>query len=85
MHRSGYGISREETHAAGVGSALVDKKNLYQVEGIESRYIYTSRPLDMYRQWIEKRISTVKDTEMINVSKGARIHGMKEMELEDVL
>jgi len=79
------GYPGEETHAAGVGDTLVDKKSLYKVEGIESRYIYTSRPLDMYRQWIEKRISTVRDIELINASRGARIHGMKEVKLEDIL
>lgn len=79
------GYPGERTHAAGVGSDLVDKTSLYKIEGIDSKDVYTSRPLDMYRQWIEKRISGVKGIELINVSKGARIHGMKEMKLEEAL
>lgn len=55
------------------------------MEGIETEYIYTSRTLDIYRQWIEKRIRGVRGTEFINVSKGARIHGMKEEKLERIL
>lgn len=74
-----------QTHAAGVGNTLADKSSLYKIEGIGSKFVYTSRPLDMYRQWIEKRISTVKDIEIMNASRGARIHGMKEVKLEDIL
>lgn len=73
------------THAQGVGNDLADKRSLRKVEGIENKEIYTSRTLDIYRQWIEKRIYGIKETEFINVSGGARIHGMKEEKLERVL
>lgn len=73
------------THAQGVGNNLADKRNLRKVEGIETKEIYTSRTLDIYRQWIEKRIQGITETEFINVSKGARIHGMKEEKLERIL
>lgn len=73
------------THAQGVGNDLADKRSLRKVEGIENKEIYTSRTLDIYRQWIEKRIHGIKETEFINVSGGARIHGMKEEKLERVL
>ena len=73
------------THAQGVGNDLADKRNLRKVEGIETKEIYTSRTLDLYRQWIEKRIQGITETEFINVSKGARIHGMKEEKLERIL
>ena len=43
--------------------------------------MYTSKTLDMYRSWIEKRIASEKDTEFINTSKGAKIAGMKEKSL----
>ena len=56
-----------------------------KVEGITSKYIYTSKTLDIYRRWIEKRIVGVKGTELLNASKGARIHGMKEVEAKDIL
>lgn len=79
------GYRGERTHAQGVGNSLADKRNLRKVEGIETKYIYTSKTLDIYRQWIEKRIRGVRGTEFINASRGARIHGMKEEKLERIL
>ena len=79
------GFPGEKTHAGDIGKSVTDIKNLRQVEGISSKYVYTSKPLDIYRKWIEKRIKDVKDIELINASKGARIHGMKEMNLKDCL
>jgi hypothetical protein len=79
------GYPGERTHAQGVGNDLADKRNLRQVEGIQTEYIYTSRTLDIYRQWIEKRILGIKGIEFVNISKGARIHGMKEEKLGKVL
>lgn len=79
------GYRGDRTHAQGVGNDLADKGNLRKVEGIETEYIYTSRTLDIYRRWIEKRIHGVRGIEVINVSKGARIHGMKEEKLERIL
>ncbi len=72
------GYPGEQTHAEGVGNQVSDKKHLRKVEGITSEYVYTSKTLDIYRRWIEKRIEGVKGTEFVNISKGARIHGMKE-------
>ena len=79
------GYPGERTHAAGIGSKVTDTSNMRKVEGIASKYIYTSKTLDIYRRWIEKRIIGVKGTELLNASKGARIHGMKEVEAEDIL
>ena len=59
---------------------------LRQVEDIDGNLIATSKVLDMYRQWIEKRISNVKETEFINASEGgANIKGMKNMKLMDII
>lgn len=79
------GYTGDQTHAGGIGSQIADKQNLRQVEGIQSKYIYTNKTLDIYRKWIEKRIKGIEDVELINVSGGARIHGMKEAELKDIL
>ena len=76
------GYPGEKTHAAGLGSKVANNKNMRKVEGITSEYIYTSKTLDIYRRWIEKRIAEVKGTELLNASMGARIHGMKEVEIE---
>ena len=69
----------------GVGNKVFDKKNLRKVEGVQEEYIYTSKTLDIYRRWIENRIKGVKATELINVSNGARIHGMKEKALRQFI
>lgn len=79
------GYPGERTHTAGLGKTIVDRKNLRKVEGVNSEYVYTNKPMDIYRLWIEKRIKGVKDIEFINASKGARIHGMKEDELSRYL
>lgn len=77
------GYIDERSHAFGIGASVSGYENLRKVEGINSKYIYTSKTLDIYRRWIEKRIMGEKGTEFINVSKGARIQGMKERELKE--
>lgn len=75
------GYPGEQSHVAGIGHKIVDTANMRQVEGVRQKTIPTSRSLDLYRKWIEKRIERERRTEFINASKGARIHGMKEEEL----
>lgn len=79
------GYFGERTHAAGVGHDIADKEKLRKVEGVASEFVYSSKTLDIYRTWIEDRIKNVKVVELINASKGARIHGMKEIDLKDYL
>ena len=79
------GYPGERTHAAGVGHDIADKEKLRKVEGIASEFVYSSKTLDIYRTWIEDRIKNVNVVELINASKGARIHGMKEIDLKDYL
>lgn len=79
------GFPGEKTHTGDIGKSVNEIKNLRRVEGICTEYVYTSKPLDIYRKWIERRITNVKQTELLNASKGARIHGMKEIELKDYL
>jgi hypothetical protein len=40
--------------------------------------------LDLYRKWIEKRVSNEKNINMINASHGARINGMEEKSIKDI-
>lgn len=77
------GYIDDRSHAFGIGASVAEHGSLRKVEGITSEYVYTSKTLDIYRQWIEKRINGEKGTEFINVSKGARIHGMKERNLRE--
>lgn len=65
-----------------LGKSIIDNAEiLRQVESVDGKKIYTSNNLDNYRQWIEKRIAnrTAEEmkVELINVSKGARIAGMR--------
>ncbi len=79
------GYPNEQTHGQGVGRKIADVSQLRKVEGIYSEYVYTNKPMDIYRKWIERRIKGEKTIEFINASQGARIHGMKEMGLKDCL
>ena len=78
------GYTGDRTHAEGVGSTIADKKNLREVQSVSGGMIYTSKTLDIYRRWIERRIEDVKDIEIINASNGARIKGMKERDFISV-
>ena len=63
---------------------ISDRSKLKQVEAVGGGKAYTNKSLDIYRKWIEKRIAAEKDIELINASHGARIHGMREIDLKDI-
>ena len=56
-----------------------------KVESVLGGMVYTSKTLDIYRRWIERRIENVNDIEFINASGGARISGMKEKSLKQII
>lgn len=65
---------------------MVDTDGLRQVKDIHGNMVYTTRSMDMYRQWIENRIKEVKDIEFIDATEGgAKIQGMKMVELKDII
>jgi hypothetical protein len=78
------GYIGENSHALGIGKKIVNKKRLKMVESVGGGKICTSMSLDLYRKWIEKRISNEKNTDIINASHGVRIKGMKEKSLEEI-
>lgn len=71
-------FTNNQRHAFGIGGSVDTETNLLSVEAVDGGKIYTSNNLNMYRKWIEHRISNVKDVELINMSGGAKIHGMKD-------
>ncbi len=79
------GYPGRRTHASGIGREIATDRMLRKVEGIVEDTVYTSKTLDIYRRWIEERIAGEQETEFINASKGARIHGMKEQDLKEFL
>ncbi len=78
------GYPGNNTHAGGIGGKIQNKKSLRKVESVAGEEIYTSKALDIYRRWIERRIENVTDVTFINASGGARIHGMEEKSLKDI-
>ncbi len=65
---------------------LEPSQDLRTVEDIHGNPVHTSRTLDMYRQWIEKRIRDVKGIEFLNATEGgARIAGMKTLTMKECM
>ena len=67
------------SHASGTAEyKKVNVSSMMQIEGINGQIVYTDHALNMYRLWIEKRISHEKGIRFINMSDvGAKIHGME--------
>lgn len=65
---------------------LSETDGLRQVKDINGDLVYTSKSLDIYRRWIEKRIKDVAGIEIIDATEGgAYIQGMKVRKLSEVL
>lgn len=65
---------------------LSETEGLRQVKDINGDFVYTSKSLDIYRRWIEKRIKNVSGIEMIDATEGgAYIKGMQIRKLSEVL
>lgn len=50
------------------------------VSDLHGNQVPTSQPLNSYKKWIEQRICIEKAVELMNVTEGAYIQGMKNME-----
>lgn len=73
------------THTLGIGKEIKNINSLRIVKSVDGDMIYTSKTLDMYRRWIEDRIQKEKKIRFINTSKGAKINGMREISLSEVI
>ncbi len=71
-------FTNNQRHAFGIGGSVDTETNLLSVEAVEGGRINTSNNLNMYRKWIEQRIANVENVELVNMSRGAKIHGMKD-------
>ena len=67
------------SHAEGVGRKIASTDGLRKVVSCNGEEIYTSRNLDIYRKWIERRIENVTGTVIYNTGDGARIKGTRKM------
>lgn len=73
------------SHAGGIGREIKDDTELRRVIGTDGNYVYTSKNLDIYRKWIERRIAGLKHPVIYNTAKGARIAGTVEMIFEKIM
>ena len=63
------------SHASGEGRRIENTDGLRQVRSNTGDMVYTSKNLDIYRKWIERRIEGVMDTKFYNTGEGAGIKG----------
>lgn len=63
------------SHASGEGRKVENIDGLRQVRSNTGDMVYTSKNLDIYRKWIERRIEGVMDTKFYNTGEGAVIKG----------
>ena len=76
--------TNNRSHAGGIGREIKDVSGLRQVPAVKGGMVYTSRNLDMYRKWIERRIAGLSNPVIYNTSRGAKITGTKECALEQI-
>lgn len=65
------------------GFSLSNKASLsasLTVKDLHGKPVQTSQPLNSYRKWIEQRIQSEDTVEFINLTEGAYIQGMKNLE-----
>lgn len=75
-----------QTHASNTGGKFIeDAEDLRKVEGVDGGIVYTSKSLDSFRHWIERRIREEKNVRFINTSKGANIQGMENLMLTKII
>lgn len=67
------------SHAKGVGRKITSREGLRKVKSCMGTEIYTSKNLDIYRKWIERRIENVTGTAIYNTGNGAMIKGTHKM------
>ncbi len=80
-----FAYTNQQSHANGLGRSTAGDAHLRNVEAVDGTMVETARNLDIYRRWIEKRISQAVDIPIYNTAHGAKIHGTIEKRLEAVL
>lgn len=75
------------SHATGTNGFVQEQQNdrMLPVEGVNGEVVYTIRNLSIYREWIERRIKDCKGIRLINVSDGAKVRGVVNVEVEKFL
>lgn len=80
-------ITNNLTHTTGTVSRMnIDKDGLFPVKSVGGGTVYTTRILDMYKEWIERRIAKEPNAEVIDATEGgALIKGTKICPLEKII
>lgn len=73
------------SHAFGLGKDIRLGTAAKRTEGVGGGTVITGRNLDIYRKWIENRISRGEKIPVYNTAHGARIAGTIEMNVEQAL
>ena len=73
------------SHAKGIGREIDSDLDLRRVISTEGKIIATSKNLDIYRKWIERRIASEPNILIYNTGKGARIVGTCEKSLGEIM
>ena len=75
-----------KTHAEGTMSntRTFETTDMPMAKSVSGEMIPTSLNLSCYQSWIERRIEVEKDIEFVNISDGAYIQGMKNVQVEDM-
>lgn len=69
-----------------VKETKLSDKDLRKIKSYEGGYVLTGKNLDIYRKWIENRIKSIKNIELINATEGgAEIEYLKKMNMKDVI
>lgn len=76
-----------QTHAQGTsGRRIADMEGLLPIQSVDGGIVYTTRVLNMYKEWIEKRIAKVRDVEVIDATEGgAFIKGTTICTLKEII
>lgn len=77
--------TKKRSHAAGTGRDIAEQIELRMVMSTEGILIPTSRNLDIYRKWIERRLKEADRPVVYNTGSGARIEGTYEVSLKEAL
>ena len=72
------------SHATGTVRYVEEQQNnrMLKVKSVGGNTVYTIRNLAIYREWIERRIRDCKNIRFINVSDGAIVQGMENIEVD---
>lgn len=75
----------ENSHAQGEGRKIESTDGLRKVKSCKGGIVYTSKNLDIYRKWIERRISNEQDLVVYNTGAGADIKGTVWRSWDDIV